>query len=149
MSQILCFVDTNVFICSRDKSEGDRQKQAKAWVDRLSTERLGRTSTQVLNEYFLTVTEYLDPGMSRKAAWDDVLSLGHWDPVPGNIEVLKRGHRANEHYQLNWWDAQIVAAAQACGCKYLLTENLEAGKELDGLTVINPFETAPGDLLDA
>ncbi len=44
-----------------------------------------------------------------------------------------------DHFQFSWWDALIIAAAHSAGCRYLLTEDLQAGQDLDGLLVINPF----------
>jgi len=46
-------------------------------------------------------------------------------------------------YGLSWWDALIVGSAQTHGCCTLLTEDLQHGQYFDGLTVINPFRSAP------
>lgn len=46
-------------------------------------------------------------------------------------------------YQLLWWDALIVARAQASDCRYLLTEDLQHGQDLDGLLVCSPFRASP------
>ena len=57
------FVDTNVLVYSRDVSEAQKQKQAMAWMTHLWAERCGRLSYQVLNEFYVTVTQkkkYID-----------------------------------------------------------------------------------------
>ena len=42
-------------------------------------------------------------------------------------------------YRLSYWDAAIVAAARALGCRELLSEDMSHGREIDGVTIINPF----------
>jgi predicted nucleic acid-binding protein len=37
----------------------------------------------------------------------------------------------------------IVAAAKAAGREFLLTEDLQAGQDLEGVKVVNPFATEP------
>ena len=41
----------------------------------------------------------------------------------------------------------IVAAAKTSSCRHLLTEDLQAGQNLDGVIVLNPFITSPNALL--
>ena len=42
-------------------------------------------------------------------------------------------------YGLDFYDVLIVAAALEAGCDTLLTEDLQAGQRIEGLTVVNPF----------
>jgi len=60
--------------------------------------------------------------------------------------TLERSWRIQERYQLSFWDALVVAAAKAASCRYLLTEDLQAGQDLDGLVVVNPFLDDPESL---
>ena len=46
---------------------------------------------------------------------------------------------------MSFWDALIVAAAHAAECAYLLTEDLSHGQLLDGVLVVNPFESFAGN----
>ena len=50
--------------------------------------------------------------------------------------MLERSWRVLDRYQLSFWDALIVAAAQAASFRYLLTEDLQAEQELDGIMVV-------------
>ncbi len=38
-----------------------------------------------------------------------------------------------------------VSAAQVSGCRYLLTEDLRHGQDVEGITVLSPFLAEPGD----
>ena len=61
--------------------------------------------------------------------------------------LLERGWKIQDRYRLPYWDALIVAAAKAASCRYLLTEDLQAGQELDGVEVVNPFLQDPESIL--
>ncbi len=122
------FVDTNVLVYGRDASEPTKQKQAMAWLARLWSEKTGRLSFQVLNEFYVTVTNKLQPGMDPQSAREDVRSLLAWRPIPVDARVVEGAWRIQDRYKLSWWDALIVSAAQASDCRYLLTEDLQENR---------------------
>lgn len=66
------FIDTNVLVYSRDRGARKKQKQAEELIRNCWESRTGVVSTQVLNEYFVTVTRKLKPGLSAEKAWKDV-----------------------------------------------------------------------------
>ena len=41
----------------------------------------------------------------------------------------------------------LCHAAQIAGADYLLTEDLQAGQDLEGVLVVDPFQTEPEKLL--
>jgi predicted nucleic acid-binding protein len=47
-----------------------------------------------------------------------------------------------ERYQISFWDALILAAAQSGGAEILYTEDLNDGQQYGSVTVRNPFLTA-------
>jgi predicted nucleic acid-binding protein len=134
------FVDTNILVYSRDSAFPDKQATAWEWLDRLWRERTGRLSIQVCNEYFVTVTAKLKPGLSPERAWQDVQNYAAWNPVPLDLALLNRTRETQARYQLSWWDSHIVAAADRCECQTLLSEDLAAGQLYWGVHVVNPFE---------
>ena len=140
------FTDTNVLVYSRDTAEPEKQRKAKAWMTHLWTTRQGRLSYQVLQEFYVTVTEKLDPGLDRDSARRDVLSFASWRPVTIDGRVLEAAWPVQDRYRLSWWDALIVAAAQVSGCAYLLTEDLQDDQILGTVQVVNPFRTSPEHL---
>jgi len=38
-----------------------------------------------------------------------------------------------------YWDAAIVAAARALGCRELYSEDMTHGREIERVAIINPF----------
>ena len=135
------FVDTNIFVYARDASEPEKQPAAEKWIELLWMEQRGRTSVQVLNEYYVTVTRRMKPGMAPEDAWADVRALLAWEPQPVDRDLVLRASDIEGRHRLSWWDSLIVAAAQLQNCALLLTEDLQDGWSCEGLTVCNPFKT--------
>ena len=141
------FVDSNVLIYSRDASEPEKQKQAMAWMDYLWRTRVGRLSFQVLQEFYVTVTAKLDPGLDRESARKDIRSFLTWRPIPVDARILDAAWHIQDRYRLSFWDALIISAAQIADCRYLLTEDLQEKQTFDKLEVVNPFHTIPESLI--
>lgn len=133
------FVDTNILVYSRDASEADKQPRALACLETLWREQRGHISAQVLNEYYVTVTRKLDPGMSADDAWEDVCALMAWDPVAVDDGLLRRARDIEQAHSISWWDALIVAAAVVAGCDVIYSEDLADGQVYAGVRVQNPL----------
>lgn len=137
------FVDTNVLVYLRDSRDAEKQRSAAEWMTALWQLRQGRLSKQVLDEYYVTVTAKLDPGLSRDAAREDVVALGAWHPPDTGLALVEEAWGVEDRWGFSFWDSMIVAAARVQGCAILLTEDLGHGQDLDGLRVVNPFEESP------
>lgn len=83
------FVDTNVFVYLRDSTEPDKQRRCAEWIGHLWETGRGRTSGQVLQEYHVTVTSKLQPGMPAEDARADVLALAAWNPLFPGADILE------------------------------------------------------------
>lgn len=143
------FVDTNVLVYVRDRTDEDKQRRAAAWMAALWETRRGRLSYQVLHEYCVTATSKLDPPRAAADVREDVWALRAWRPAPADYETMETAWTAQDRFGLSWWDALIVAAALGAGCRWLLTEDLQDGQDILGITVLDPFRHAPEDVLGA
>jgi predicted nucleic acid-binding protein len=141
------FVDTNVLVYARDTSHPTKQGRAADWIAALWELGEGRVSLQVLQEYYVTTTRKLKPGLDPEEARADILDLSAWSPVAPDLQMLAAAWSAEERFGLSFWDALIVAAAQVARCNILLTEDLQHDMDLEGVRVIDPFQVAPGDRL--
>ena len=137
----LFFVDTNILVYARDKSESEKQPLAREWLEHLWKTHQGRISVQVLQEYYQVVTRRLQPGLKRGVAQEDIRDLMVWNPIAIDRQVLEQACVAEERFRLSWWDALIVGAARQAECRYLLTEDLQNGQDPDGLSIVDPFRT--------
>lgn len=50
-------------------------------------------------------------------------------------------------HQLQFWDALIVTAAVEAGCSFLLSEDMQDGFVVRGLTIVNPLADKPHEKL--
>jgi len=133
------FVDTNVLIYAVDQLDRKKNEAARDWREQLWKSNLGRTSIQVLQEFYANVVRKW-PAVEDDAR-SEIRDLLKWNPVVIDGTVIERGWKIQDRYQLSFWDSLIVAAAKQAACGYLLTEDLQSGQEIDGLIVVNPFLT--------
>ena len=134
-----CFVDANVFIYVRDSRNAAKQTRAVEWIARLWQGRSGRTSLQVLSEYYAVATRKLVPRIPADEAWEDVRELFAWGPHPVDEALLRRAREVEQRWRLSWWDSMVVAAAQLQDCALLLSEDFQDGAVFAGVTVRSPF----------
>jgi predicted nucleic acid-binding protein len=135
----LVFVDTDLLVYVRDTRNAMKRATASEWIRLLWNQERGRTSVQVLNEYYDVITGRF-PAVKAEDVWEDVrYYLSGWNPQPLDAEVLDLAHDVEVRYRLNWWDCLVVAAAQAQNCLLLLSENLQDGADYGGVVVRSPF----------
>lgn len=140
----LVFVDANVFLYALDADEPAKQPRAKAWLECLWREARGRTSMQVLSEYYVNLKRRGASGLTAEAAWEGVKLYLAWQPREIDEEVFLRAREIEQRFRISWWDSMVVAAAQVQDCAVLLTEDLQDGGVFDMLTVRSPFTLAAG-----
>ena len=131
------FVDANVFVYALDPRDARKHQRARGWIDALWTDRLGRTSAQVIAEAYSVCTRKL--GVAPLTAWAELERFFAWHPQPVDEPLLRRAREIELRYKLSWWDSMIVAAAQLQECVLLLTEDLHDGAVFGAVTVRSPF----------
>jgi predicted nucleic acid-binding protein len=67
-----------------------------------------------------------------------------WRPVTVDEPLITAAWSIQDRFTLSFWDSLVVAAAREARCQVLLTEDLQHGAELDGVSVANPFLTEAG-----
>jgi len=138
------FVDTNVLVYWLDARDTAKQQRASQWLAELWSTATGRISFQVLQEFYVACTHRRDD--LRDPIRSEIKNLLAWRPLLIDGSILEQAWKLQDRFRLSFWDSLIVAAAKAAGCRWLLTEDLQAGQKLDGVTVVNPFLTSPGQL---
>ena len=138
------FVDTNVFIYAVDQADLKKQLAAQAWRAWLWQTNRGRISFQVLQEFYVNAIK--KQPSARVEIRKEISDLMAWRPIALDASIITRGWKIEDRYGISFWDSLIVAAARVAGCRYLLTEDLQRGQELDGVMVVNPFLSEPSSL---
>jgi predicted nucleic acid-binding protein len=142
------FVDTNVLLYAVHDGDAAKQQRAREWLAALWVRRSGRLSTQVLNEFYSNARKRFAHAISAGDARADVRRYQQWKPWLIDQATVESAWAAESRYQINYWDALMVAAAQHQGCTILLTEDLQHDQRIDKLRIVNPFLLGP-ELLDA
>lgn len=55
------------------------------------------------------------------------------------FSILHSALACKDRYQISYWDAAIIEAARAAGCREVLSEDLQDGHDYGGVRVVNPF----------
>ena len=137
----LVFVDTNVLLYAVDEANQQKRDGARAWREWLWKTRRGRLSFQVVQEFYANVCHKWPK--AKGAARQEIDDLLRWKPIAVNGELLRKAWQLQDRYGFSFWDSLIVAAAEASGCGFLLSEDFQAGQNIDGLLIVNPFRTRP------
>ena len=141
------FVDANVLLYAVDETDPAKQQRARQWIAACWQRRCGRLSTQVLNEFYANARKRFSNAISAGDARADVRRYQLWNPWLIDQATIETAWAAESRYQLNYWDALMVAAAQHMGCTLLLTEDMQHDQQIDGVRIVNPFLVSP-EILD-
>src|ERR1039458_1053740 len=123
------FVDTNVLLYSMDSVDRAKRERARQWMQALWETDSGRLSWQVLNEFYANAVGKMKIQPLR--ARENVETLTLWQPAGFGIGLIQRAWHWIDRAGLPFWDASIVAAAESTGCRYLLSEDFQEGRNLD------------------
>lgn len=130
------FLDSNVLIYAATGRFDEPEKHAIARG--LFTTQFG-TSAQVLGEFYSNVVrkgaQPLDPASAMR--WVELLARKPFQV--NDAAVAFRAIALCQRYQIRYWDAAILAAAEKLGAKTVYSEDLNHGQSYGSVTVINPF----------
>ncbi|MCY3968680.1 MAG: PIN domain-containing protein [Acidobacteria bacterium] len=135
------FVDTNVLVYVFDDDSPRKQKVARELLDE-EADRIV-LSTQVLSEFYVTVTRKLARPLSTDRAIEALDALCELPIHTLGTEIVRLAVRRSARSQVSYWDALIIETALAAGATVLLTEDLQDGQEFGDLRVANPLLGRP------
>ena len=132
------FLDTNVLIysISRDPAEADKRRRAIALLEQDD----GALSIQVLQEFYTQATR---PTRTEPLPHQIAVGLiNGWCRFPVrdiSRAILNAALDIKARHRFPYRDSAIIAAARALGCRRLYSEDMTHGREIDGVTIFNPF----------
>lgn len=134
------FIDTNVFVYHLDITHPGKHAVAERLIRQALGDRSACISFQVVQEClntFLRKAEVpLDEAGARAYLEAVLLPLMQ---VPATPALYQRALDVRQRWRFSFYDSLIVAAALSAGCRRLLTEDLQHGQRVEGLTIENPF----------
>jgi predicted nucleic acid-binding protein len=135
---ISVFLDTNVVVYAFD--DADPAKQSIAIEVLEAGDRLV-VSTQVLLEAWWVLTRRLAVPLGEDDASKVIDELCALPVVSTDPDLVRRAIETGRRFNIAVWDALIIEAARASGCRRVLSEDLNSGQDFEGVVVSNPFES--------
>jgi predicted nucleic acid-binding protein len=133
-------VDSNVLVYAYDRAAAAKQRQAVKVLDHLVTTSSGVLSTQVLGEFFVTVTRKIAYPLSLREAEIRLHNLLRaWPVIELTALIVLEAARGVREHRFSFWDAQIWAAAKLNQIPFVFSEDFSDGRVTEGIQFINPF----------
>jgi len=132
------FFDTNLLLYLFDVGEPAKSGAARRAFDGSAPGDIV-VSTQVLQEFYWNATRKLSPPLPAHEAACHVRELSEHTVVVVEVPLILAATARAESDTIAFWDALIVEAALSAGCTRLLSEDMQDGREFDGMRVVNPF----------
>jgi predicted nucleic acid-binding protein len=136
------FVDTNILVYAYDRSAGIKHHVAAQLVEGCWENENGCLSLQVLQEFYMAVTQKIRTPLDWQTSRQIVSDLAHWRLHTPEASDLLQAIDLQYNYQLAFWDAMIIQSASCLGCKQLISEDLNHGQVFGEVQVVNPFKEA-------
>lgn len=132
-----CFLDTNVLIYAA-AGKHDEPRKFRIAYDLVLNRQFG-VSGQVLAEFYYNVLRkpLIPPSLNEIDAWIDRLAAHPFTPI--DVALIRAGVFLSQRFQISYWDAAVIAAAERLGAETLYTEDLNHGQRYGSVQVINPF----------
>jgi predicted nucleic acid-binding protein len=134
------FFDTNVLVYAAIGTGKEKPKRKRA-LELIESEDFG-TSAQVLQEFFVTVAKKAERPLSAAQALE---WIEQWLAFPCQAidhRLVRIAIEQSERYRISYWDAAVLAAAQALGAHTVFSEDLSDGQRYGQVRVVNPFSRA-------
>jgi predicted nucleic acid-binding protein len=132
------FIDTNVLIYSLG-SEPENEPKYRRAVDVLA-EGDWCLSVQVLQEFYVQAVGPSRPGaISQDLAMVFIREFSSMPVQPMTLDLYRSALATCQRYQISYWDAAIIEAARALGCRTVYSEDMQHGQDYGGVRVVDPF----------
>jgi predicted nucleic acid-binding protein len=142
----LCFVDTNIVLYSRDLNSPAKREVAALWLRELASRGQAVINLQVINEFrHVALRKFRD--ITDDTIRTDTESLREWGDAPLDNDIVETAWEIRLSHGYAWFDCLLLAAADQLGCTHFLSEDLQHGRSVRAISVINPFLIDPHDFL--
>jgi predicted nucleic acid-binding protein len=143
------FVDSTTLLYPLDTRSPPKKARCAAWLKILRERDLLILSPQVLNETYWVVLRKPDFAAARPIIRDYVRSYARWANAPLTADTLIAAFGIEDSYRLRFWDSLLVASANAAGCSFFLSEDMNDAQTYGSVRMVDPFRHTPEDVLGA
>ncbi len=133
------FLDTNIIVYAYDSSARSKHETAKKIMKELWGSGQGIISTQVLQEFYVSVTKKIPKPLDMEIATHIIKDLMYWDVVVNDGEAILEAIEIQARHRFSFWDSLVIQAAVKGGAEVLFSENLNSGQIVSSVEIKNPF----------
>ena len=134
-----CFVDTNILVYAHDRTAGPKHDRARRLVENLWASGMGVLSTQVLQEFCVTLRRKVSPPVPPADVCLLVRDYIAWEIVVNTPETVLDALDLEARYGISFWDALVLQAAISAGVTTLYSEDFAEGQKYGSIQVVNPL----------
>jgi len=138
-------IDSNILIYA--ELEPDSEKGTRSAELILRAARDGVISVQVLGE-FLRFVQRRVPGSFEDAIRQALLYQSVFVTPPTTEAIINRASEMALAHRMQLRDCVVCTASAQAGARVLLTEDMQDGRIIDGLHLMNPFVAANAKQID-
>ncbi len=131
------FIDTNILIYTDDADYPEKQKIAIQLLESGWHNGNAILSTQVLQEYFSAATRKLKIPAEKAQRKIELLSQLEISSI--EHQDIVRAIELHRLHSFSFWDSLIVVMAQKTACTILYSEDMQEGRKINGVKIVNPF----------
>lgn len=135
------FIDTNILVYAHDKSAGYKNKISQELITYFWNNKKGFISTQVLQEFYVTITKKVKNPLKKDIASLLISDLGRWYVYRPDANDIIEAINIQKKYDLSFWDSLIICSAIKSNCDAIMSEDLNNGQKYEEILVVNPFLT--------
>ena len=131
------FIDTNILVYSIDQKEPEKRNKAREIVKNTASHHQPVISTQVIKEFYVIASTKLKA--DQLVVKNIIHNFRNMEVVNNDLDLIEQAIDISIISQLSFWDSLIIAAAEKANCRWVFSEDLNAGQTYRGVEVINPF----------
>lgn len=133
------FVDTNILVYAHDLVSGTKNERARTVIEKLWSVGGGVLSTQVLQELCINLRRKALKPLTIEETRSLIEDYTGWEIVVNTQNSVIEALTIEARYQISFWDALIVQAAERSGAAILYSEDLSDGQTYGSVRVVNPL----------
>jgi predicted nucleic acid-binding protein len=138
-------LDSNILIYAELEPESEKGTRSADLI--LRAARNGVIPVQVLGEYLRFIQRRVPQAFEDAIRQASIYRAAFLTP-PTTDAVIDTASSLARTHRMQLWDCVVCAASAQAGAKVLLTEDMQDGRILDGLRLINPFAVSNAEAIE-
>jgi predicted nucleic acid-binding protein len=135
------FFDTNILVYSYDNSDEAKHINAFNLISNSIFKESIVISSQVVNEFIVIMTTKVKHPITIDEAEKFITKFKiNFEIRETRMEDIEKAIGLHKNQKFSYWDSLIIAAAINAGAEILYSEDLQHGRIINKLKIINPFQ---------